>query len=64
MNKETSTRKYVIRRDGRIYDTCDNLQQARQWASSWCEEIGGLWQVFEKYKKGDVEVYSIELKDK
>ncbi len=55
---------YVIRRDSRIYDTCDDFAQAKQRAISWCNEIGGLWQVFKIVKKGELEVYSIELKDK
>lgn len=65
--------KYVIRRDGRLYDTGYNsLTIAKINARSWCEDIGGLWQVFKLVKvdlaqpssRGEEEMYSVELKDK
>ena len=64
MYKDTIN-KYVIRRDGRLYDTNYRvLGVAKSNAASWCEELGGLWQVFKIVNKGELEVYSIELKDK
>ncbi len=54
--------KYVIRRNGRLYDTgYDSLTVARINARSWCDEMGGLWQVFKLVKKGELEMYSLEL---
>lgn len=55
--------KYVIRRDGRLYDDGYNsLTIAKINARSWCEDIGGLWQVFKLVKKGELEMYSVEIK--
>lgn len=54
--------KYVIRRDGRLYDTgYDSFTVAKINARLWSEEIGGLWQVFKLVKKGELEMFSSEL---